>query len=67
MSRCEHEPLRDAMLTAIHRAGVPLHRKQSGTYSAHVVEAQDELDEEEHILEANKLLMTSRRPSTRKQ
>ena len=47
MSRYEYEPLRDAMLTAIPRAGalrggVSLHRKQSGTYSAQVVEAQDE-------------------------
>ena len=46
ISRYESEPLRDAMLTAIPRAGalrgsVPLHRKQSGAYSAQVVEAQD--------------------------
>ena len=46
------------MLTAIFRAGalrecVPLHQKQSGACSALVVEAQDEEDEEEHILEAN--------------
>ena len=45
MSRCEYEPLSDTMLTAIPRAGavrggVPLHRKQSGAYSAQVVEAQ---------------------------
>ena len=58
MSRYEYEPLRDAILTAIPRAGalrggVPLHRKQSGTYSAQVVEAQDEEDEEEHVLEVN--------------
>ena len=58
MSRYEYEPLRDAMLTAIPRAGalrwgVPLHRKQSGAYSAQVVEAQDEEDEEEYALEAN--------------
>ena len=38
MSRYEYEPPRDAMLTAIPRAGalrggVPLHRKQSGAYS----------------------------------
>ena len=51
MSRYEHEPLRDAMLTAMPRAGalrggVPLHRKQSGAYSAQVVQAQDEEDEE---------------------
>ena len=49
-SRYEYEPLRDAMLTAILRAGalrgsVPLHRKKSGAYSAQVVEAQDEEDE----------------------
>ena len=58
MSRYEYEPPTDAMLTAIPRAGalregVPLHRKQSGAYSAQMVEAQDEEDEEEHILEAN--------------
>ena len=58
MSRYEHEPLRDAMLTAIPRAGalredVPLHRKQSGAYSAEVEEAQDEEDEEEHVLKEN--------------
>ena len=57
ISRYESEPLRDAMLTAIPRAGalrgsVPLHRKQSGAYSAQVVEAQDEEDEE-HVPEAN--------------
>ena len=51
MSRDEYEPLRDAMLTAIPRAGalrgcVPLHRTQSGAYSAQVVEAQDEEDDE---------------------
>ena len=44
------------MLTAIPRGGVlrgcvPLCRKQSGAYSAQVVEAQDEEDEEEHVLE----------------
>ena len=54
----EYEPLRDAMLAAIPRAGalrggVPLRRKQSGAYSAQVVEAQDEGDEEEHVLEVN--------------
>ena len=58
MSRCEFEPLRNAMLTAIPRAGalrggVPLHRKQSGAYSAQVVEADDEEDEEDHVLETN--------------
>ena len=57
MSRYEHEPLGDAMLTASPRAGalragVPLHRKQSGAYSAQVVEAQDEKDEGERVLEA---------------
>ena len=46
------------MLTAIPRAGalrggVPLHRKQSGAYSAQVVEAPDEEDEGEHVLEGN--------------
>ena len=45
MSGYEYEPLRDAMLTAIHRAGalrggVPLHQKQSGAYTA-PVEPQD--------------------------
>ena len=58
-SRYESEPLRDAMLSAIPRAGalqggVPLHRKQSGAYSAQVVEAQDEENEEVHVLEAKK-------------
>ena len=58
MSRYEYEPLRDAMLTAILRAGalrgsVPLHRKQSGAYTAQVVEGQDEENEEVHVLEAN--------------
>ena len=58
VSRYEYEPLGDAMPTAIPRAGslrggVPLHRKQSGAYPAHVVEAQDEEDEEEHFLGAN--------------
>ena len=42
MSRYEYEPLLDAMLTAIPeggalRGGVPLHRRQSGVYSAQVV------------------------------
>ena len=46
------------MFTGIPRAGavregVLLHRKQSGAFSAKVVEAQDEEDEEEHVLEAN--------------
>ena len=58
MSRNEYEPLRDAKLTAIPRAGVlrvvvPLPRKQSRAYSAQVVEAQDEEDEEQHVLEEN--------------
>ena len=59
MSRYEYEPLRDAVLTAIPRAGAlqggfPLHRTQSGAYSAQVVvEARDEEDEEEHVPEAN--------------
>ena len=53
MSRYEYEPLRDAMLTAICEGVSLLHRKQSGAYSAQVVEAQDEEDEEEHVLEAN--------------
>ena len=33
------------------RGSVPLHQKQSGAYSAQVVEAQDEEDEEEHVFE----------------
>ena len=46
------------MLTAVPRAGalrgsVPWHRKQLGAYSAQVVEAQDEEDEEKHALEGN--------------
>ena len=54
----EYESLRDAMLMAIAQAralrgGVPLHRKQSGAYSAQVVEAQDEEDKGEHVLEEN--------------
>ena len=54
----EFQPLRDAMITAIPRAGalrggVPLHRKHPGAYSAQVVEAQDDEDEEEHVLESN--------------
>ena len=58
MSRYEYEPLRDAMLAAIPRAGalrrvVPSHRNQSGAYSAQVVEAQDEEDEEKHVLGVN--------------
>ena len=32
---------------------VPSHRKQSGAYSAQVVEAPDEEDEGEHVLEEN--------------
>ena len=48
----------ECALTAIPRAGalrgsVPLHRRQSGSYSTHVVEAQDEEDEEEHVFVAN--------------
>ena len=58
MSRYEYEPLRDAMLMAIPRAGAlrggfPSHRKQSGVYSAQVVEAQDEEHEGAHVLEEN--------------
>ena len=58
MSRYEYEPLRDAMLTAIPRAGalrgcVPLHPKHPGAYSAQVAEAHYDEDEEEHVLEAN--------------
>ena len=54
----EYEPLKDATLTAIPQArslrgSVLLYRKQSGAYSAQVVEAQDEEDEGEHVLEAN--------------
>ena len=46
------------MLTAIPRVGalpggVPLHRKQSGAYSSQVVEAQENCDEEEAVLEVN--------------
>ena len=45
------------MLTAIPRAGalrgsVPMNRKQPGAYSAQVVAAHDDEDEEEHFLEA---------------
>ena len=58
MSRYECEPLRDAMLTAIPQARalrgcVPLHPKQSGACSAQVVDAQDDEDEEEHVLGTN--------------
>ena len=58
MSRYECEPLRDAMLAAILRAGalrggVPLHRKQSGGTLCPTVEAQEEGDEEEPVLEVN--------------
>ena len=50
----EYEPLRHAMLKlALCEGCVPLHRKQSGAYSAHVVEAQDEEDEGEHVIEEN--------------
>ena len=72
MSRYEYEPLRDATLTAIPRAGAlrsgaPLHRKQSGAHSAQVVETQDEEDEEEDVLEANEASDDELEPSTRKQ
>ena len=72
MSRYEYEPLRDAMPTAIPRAcalrgGVPMHRKQSRAYSAQVVEAQDEKDEEERVLEAKEASDDVLGPSTRKQ
>ena len=58
MSRYEHEPLKDAMPTAIPQAValrgcVPLHRKQSGVSPAQVVEAQEEEAKEEHVLETN--------------
>ena len=54
----EYEPLRDATFTAIPQAralrgGVPLHQKQSGAYSAQVVEGQDEEDEGERVLKEN--------------
>ena len=52
----EYEPLRDAMIMAVPQAralrgGVPLRRNQSGAYSAQVVEAQDEEDEGEQVLQ----------------
>ena len=58
MSRYEYQPLRDATLTAIPRAGalrggVPLHRKQSRANSAQVEVAPEEEDEEGCFLEAN--------------
>ena len=54
----EYEPVRDTMLMAIPQAralrgGVPLRRKQSGAYSVKVVEAQDEEDEGEYVIEEN--------------
>ena len=54
----EHGPLRDAMVMAVPQAralrgSVPLRRKQSGAYLCQVVEAQDEDDEGEHVLEEN--------------
>ena len=60
MSRYEHEPLKDAMPTAIPQAGalrgcVPLHRKQSGVCPAQVVEAQEEEAEKTHVLETNEV------------
>ena len=59
-SRYEYEPLRDAMLTAIPRAGAlrggaPLHRKQPGAYFVQVVEAEDEEDEGEHVTEGDEV------------
>ena len=68
----EYEPLRDAVLTAIPQAralrgDVPLQRKQPGAYSAQVVEAQDEEDEESTSSRKVRLPMTNWRPSTRKQ
>ena len=39
--------------TRVLRGGVPLRRKQSGAYSAQVVEVPDEGDEEVHVLEAS--------------
>ena len=55
MSRYEYEPLRDAILTAILRAGA----LRSGSYCAQVVEAQDEDDEEEHPLRQMRFPMSS--------
>ena len=65
----EYEPLRDAMLTAIPQAravrgDVPLHRKEPGAYSAQVVEAQNEEDEESTSSRKMRLPMTNWRPST---
>ena len=53
----EYEPRRDAMLMTIPQARalrgcVPLHQKQSGAYSAPVVEAGDEGNEEVHVFVA---------------
>ena len=53
----ENAPRRDAMPTAVPQAralrgGVPLRRKQPGAYPAQVGEAQDEGNEEVHVLEA---------------
>ena len=58
MSRYEYEPLRDAMLTSILRAGafrggVPLHSKTVRSKLCPMVEAQEEGDEEEPVLEVN--------------
>ena len=59
MSRHEYEPLRrrhaygDSSGWRLASECVPLHREQSGAYSAQVIKAQDEGDEEEHLLEAN--------------
>ena len=50
-SRHEYEPLGDATLTAIPRAGA-LRGGASGAHSAQVVEDQDEENEEVHVLEA---------------
>ena len=66
MSRYEYEPLRDAMLNAIPRAGalrggVPLLRKQSGAYSA-----QDGEDEGAHVLEESEVSGDELEASTRK-
>ena len=66
MSRYEYEPLRDAMLNAIPRAGamrggVPLLRKQSGAFSA-----QDGEDEGAHVLEESEVSGDELEASTRK-
>ena len=51
MSRYEYEPVRDEL--ALCKEVFPCLEKQSGVYSAQVVEAQDEEDEEKHVLEVN--------------